>query len=183
MARPRIIDRDQLLDVAEQCVAENGAVSLSFGSLAAAAGLSKGTVQTIFVTRDNLLEALLARWMEREKVRFENERAGVDTPVARVLAHLKTTEQEDAELGRTVLTMLAAIAEDGRTSHVMKDWYQARLLALEAESPEARRQRIAYLAAEGAFLVRNVIGLELDKNRWAEIFQDLRNLVKGSDTS
>jgi AcrR family transcriptional regulator len=179
MARPRTINRDHLLDVAEKCVAENGAVSLSFGSLAAAAGLSKGTIQTIFVTRDNLLEALLTRWTEREKARFEVERAGVDTAEARVLAHLNTTEQEDVELGRTVLTMLAAIAENGRTSNVMKDWYQDRLRGLEADTPEARRQRIAYLAAEGAFLVRNVIGMDVDKDRWAEIFRDLRDLARG----
>lgn len=178
MARPRTIDRDHLLDIAEQCVAENGAVSLSFGSLAAAAGLSKGTVQTIFVTRDKLLEALLSRWTEREKARFENERAGVDTAEARVLAHLKTAEQENVELGRTVLTMLVAIADDGRTSQVMKDWYQDRLLGLEAESADDRRRRIAYLAAEGAFLVRNVIGLEVDKAHWAGIFEDLRELTK-----
>ncbi len=181
MARPRTIDRDHLLDIAEHCVAENGAASLSFGALAAAAGLSKGTVQTIFVTRDKLLEALLARWTEREKVRFEAERAGVDTPDARLLAHLNTTENEDVELGRTVLTMLAAIAEHGRTSNVMKDWYQDRLIGLKAETADDRRRRIAYLAAEGAFLVRNVIGLEVDKGRWAEIFEDLRELTKNSD--
>ncbi|WEZ83428.1 TetR family transcriptional regulator [Rhizobium sp. 32-5/1] len=173
-----MIDRDRLLDVAEKCVGENGAISLTFGSLAAAAGLSKGTVQTIFVTRDNLLEALLTRWMDREKVRFEDEKAGVDTAEAHVLAHLKTTEQEDVEIGRTVLTMLAAIAENGRTSHVMKDWYQDRLRDLEADTPDARRQRIAYLAAEGAFLVRNVIGLKIEKDRWEEIFRDLRDLAR-----
>lgn len=178
MARPKVIDRDQILDIAELSVAKNGATSLSFGSLAEAAGLSKGTIQTIFGTRDKLLEALLTRWMEREKTRFEALRAGDPSPKARVLAHLKTTEDEGVEIGRTVLTMLAAAAEQGRTSQVMKDWYQDRLVGLEALSPDERRYRIAYLAAEGVFLVRNIVGVELEEARWTDIFQDLRDLTK-----
>jgi len=177
MSRPRFIDRDALLDVAERCVAENGAAALSFGSLATAAGLSKGTVQTIFVTRDSLLEALIARWTAREEIRFASELRGEATAEARVRAHLNSTKQENTDVGRTVMTMLSALTADGNTSNIMQEWYQSRLGDLEAESEEAKRHRIAYLAAEGAFLVRNLIGVHISEARWSEIFQDLETFV------
>lgn len=177
MARPKQIDRDALLDVAEKCVSDNGAASLSFGSLAASAGLSKGTVQTVFGTRDNLLEALLGRWIEREEIRFDSELAGYSGKEQHVLAHLKTTEAESVEVGRTVLTMLAALAGNGSTSDIMRNWYRTRLLDLKADDDQSRRFRIAYLAAEGAFLVRNLIGLDIPEQRWSEIFTDLHRLV------
>ena len=61
MVRPRTIDREYLLNVAEDIAAATGAAGLSFGSLAAAAGVSKASVQSAFGTREALIEAMLNR--------------------------------------------------------------------------------------------------------------------------
>jgi hypothetical protein len=59
----------------------------------------------------------------------------------------------------------------------MKDWYRVRLNDLEADDLSSRKQRVAYLAAEGAFLLRNLVGMEIDDDKWASIFRDIESAV------
>lgn len=176
MARPRSIDREKLLDVAERIVARNGAATLSFGSLARDASLSKASVQTAFGTREAMIEALLSRWMKREAARFQALLGNDGRPVSRLKAHLQSTQHEEGDVGRTVSAMLAALASSGNASIAMQDWYRVRLDDLEADDPASRNRRLAYLAAEGAFLLRNLVGMEIDDDKWASIFRDIEGL-------
>ena len=43
MGRPRSIDRDKVLDIAERIVREEGATALTFDAVARAAGITKGS--------------------------------------------------------------------------------------------------------------------------------------------
>ena len=45
MSKPRSIDRDLVLDMAEKIVTENGPAALTFDAVARAAGITKGGVQ------------------------------------------------------------------------------------------------------------------------------------------
>ena len=177
MARPRSVDREQLLDTAERYVTENGAASLSFGTLAKAADLSKATVQSIFGTKENLLEALIGRWVAQEQSSFDMQLRGQNSPDARVRIHLHNTRTESAEVGRTVSTMVAALAGNSAHSVTMRDWYNLRIGDLQALDEGSRRRRIAYLAAEGAFLIRSLVGFEIGDAEWNSIFDDLEALV------
>ena len=71
MARPRTVDRDQLLDVAEAVMSAEGTAGLTFGGVAKVAGISKATVQSVFKTREAMIEAMLQRWIAKEQLRFE----------------------------------------------------------------------------------------------------------------
>lgn len=181
MARPRSLDRDRLLDAAEAVVAESGAASLTFGKVAAAAGAPKASVQSAFVTKEGLLDALLDRWAQQEKARFAKAVGPDPTPRAVIAEHLRSTAIEEHEAISRVATLLAAVAGTGQPVGAMADWYAARVGDLSADTPEARRRRIAFLAAEGAFFIRHVVGFGVDDRLWREIFDDLLAFADGSD--
>lgn len=178
MARPRTVDREAILDAAEGVVAATGAPSLSFGTVAEKAGLSKATVQSAFGSRENLLEALISRWMSRENEKFRALAGDGRSERARVQTHVRITEQETDDVAKLVSTLLVSLAGSGKHSTSMHEWYRERLDNLEATTPEARDYRIAYLATEGAYLVRHLIGLEIPDAIWSDIFRDIVTLTE-----
>ncbi|MNO01607.1 hypothetical protein D3C81_2217950 [compost metagenome] len=52
-----------------------------------------------------------------------------------------------------------------------------RLDDLNADDQCSRKRRLAYLSAEGAFLLRNLVGLEIEDDKWASIFRDIEELL------
>ncbi|SJN09248.1 hypothetical protein CZ787_01095 [Halomonas citrativorans] len=73
--------------------------------------------------------------------------------------------------------MLATLVSSGYASSEMQNWYRVRMDGLEANDRESRQRRLAYLAAEGAFLLRNLVGLRIDDDKWASIFRDIDKMV------
>ncbi len=63
MGRPRTIDRDKVLEAAEAIVLREGATALTFEAVAKASGITKGGLQYCFGTKDDLVAALVERWM------------------------------------------------------------------------------------------------------------------------
>lgn len=177
MARPRSIDREQLLDLAEGMVADEGAASLSFGSLGKAASLSKASVQTVFGTREAMIEALLTRWMVREAKTYQAFLGDDISAGSRLKAHLQSTQREGGKVSRTASALLATLASSGNASRVIQNWYQVRMDGLDANDQESRKRRLAYLAAEGAFLLRNLVGLDIDDDKWESIFRDIDKMM------
>lgn len=180
MARPRTVDREQLLVLAEGLVASSGAAALSFGSLAQAAGLSKATVQSIFVTREGLIEAILERWLQQEQARFDLRAGPAPSPRERLRAHIQTTVTETAEANGRFAALLAALTGSGQQADSVARWYASRAGDFNAVSPEERRRRITFLAAEGAFFVRHLVGIPMTHALWQEIFQDLMDHESGT---
>lgn len=178
MARPRTIDRERLLDAAEGVVASGRIAALSFGSVAAAAGVPKASVQSAFGTREGMIDAMLERWFAREQTRFEQAAGPRPSARKRMQAHIHTTEQE--ETGSRMATLLAALAGSGEQSASTAAWYAARIGDLRAKSSEQRRLRIAFLAAEGAFYVRHLVGFPIDDALWRDIFADLRAFIESA---
>ncbi|BET25642.1 TetR family transcriptional regulator [Limnobacter thiooxidans] len=177
MPRPRTIDREHLLDVAEELLAKSGGNGLSFGTLAAEAKLPKASIQSAFGTRENLIESMLDRWIADEQTRFD-ECAGLDPDKQRrVLAHIQTTEGESDTSLRRVATLLAAMM--GSTQQVKRsiDWYASRIGDLNVVNEEDRRLRAAFLATEGAFFMRYLIGFDVSDEVWSEVFKDIKQMV------
>jgi AcrR family transcriptional regulator len=177
MARPRTLDREHLLDVAEELVAESNAANLTFGSLATAANVPKASIQSAFGTRQGLIDAMLERWIKQEKARFEAAVGEAPSRRERIGAHIKITAEEPAEANSRVASLLATLAGSGEQSESVANWYDGRIGSLTARGADERKQRIAFLAAEGAFYMRHVVGYEISDKLWAEIFRDLRVFV------
>jgi len=177
VARPRSIDREQLLDLAQDLVAQGGGASLTFGSLAKAASLSKASVQAVFGNRETMIEALLTRWMAREAETYQAILGNESSPGARLKAHLKSTQTEETHVSRTASALLATLASSGNASKEIQNWYRVRMDGLDADDRESRQRRLAFLAGEGAFFLRNLVGLEIDDEKWASIFRDIDEMV------
>lgn len=95
MARPRSIDREKLLDAAEELVREKGAAGLTIDALARACGVTKGGVQYCFGTKDELIAAMFSRW-DRDYERMFAELAGPSSdPARRVRAHAASMHASD----------------------------------------------------------------------------------------
>ena len=120
-----------------------------------------------------MLDALLGRWMSKEQERFDAIAGENPDAQQRLHAHIKATKEETSEVSSRILSLLAAQIGSGTQSESMLAWYRDRLGTLEADDAEAKKQRIAYLAVEGAILVRDLVGYKIDDTLWAEIFDDL----------
>lgn len=177
MSRPRTVDRDRLLNAANAVIAASGVAALSFGSVATAAGLSKATVQSAFGTREAMIAALLERWLEQEQARFEAMVGPAPTALDRVRGHLASVVEDTQESSDRFAALVAALAGTGEQGRAVEAWYRARMGDLSAPEAEAKRARIAYLAAEGAFFLRHLVGFPLSDETWADVFSDLRRVV------
>lgn len=80
MPRPRTHDVDELLDVAEQIVTETGTAGLTLRNLAAAAGVSNGSIYHAFSSKEELLARV---WLRTAQRFLQRQAEAVDA----VLAH------------------------------------------------------------------------------------------------
>ncbi len=62
MGRQRIIDREKVLEAAEEIVINQGATALTIDAVAKAMGISKGGVQYCFGNKEALIDAMFERW-------------------------------------------------------------------------------------------------------------------------
>ena len=58
MGRPKELSRDRLLEAAQSIIAQSSPATLSFGILAAVAGVPKSSVQAIFRSKQELLDGM-----------------------------------------------------------------------------------------------------------------------------
>lgn len=178
MIRPRTIDRDFLLAVAEDIAGSRGIAYVTFGEVASAAGVPKASVQSAFRTRTNLLEAMLSRWMDQERSRFEDLAGATPTMAQAVAAHLKSTRNEPADAMKRMASLVAALKETNTGLSQIESWYRSRGLAVEASCPDDIELRTAFLAAEGAFFVRYLVGLNFSEEAWNSTFDALTRRIE-----
>lgn len=62
MGRKRSIDRDKVLDVAENIVHQQGVSALTIDAVAKAMEISKGGIQYCFGNKEALIDAMFDRW-------------------------------------------------------------------------------------------------------------------------
>lgn len=178
MTRPRTVDRERLLDSVEQVVSTLGPSGLTFGSVATTSGLSKATVQSVFSSREGMIEALLERWLQQERGAFI-QRAG-DSPTLRdrVRAHIQTMLEPAEDTNRRMAASLAALASTNSRMDGVMQWYADRMGDFSATTDEEKHLRMAFLAAEGAFFVRYLARAPISAEQWEDIAQDLRNFAE-----
>lgn len=176
--RPRSIDRDKVLDAAEALVMEKGAAELSFEAVARAAGITKGGVQYCFGTKENLIRSMIQRWGESFDADVM-DRAGNDgSPRSVVRAHLEATRDGDAAEYSRSAAMMTALLQSPEQVAATRDWYTQRLATLDLTKKADRDAALAFLAGEGAFMLRTFGLIELDEAQWAALFSDMLSLAK-----
>ncbi|WP_180126460.1 TetR family transcriptional regulator [Rhodoferax sp. BLA1] len=182
MGRPRVIDRERLLDMAEDIARHEGVARLTLGALALAAGVSKGGVQAIFGTKDQLMDALFARWVGEYDSELAAKVGPTPSPLQALGAHIDITRDiDEAEAHRAagLLTVLLSTADQRQNSD---DWYRSRLDLVDLSTAQGRRARIAFLATEGAFFLRCFSLLKMDEPEWHDILDDIRRELLPDDS-
>lgn len=181
MARPRSIDRDKLLDAAEEIVRSQGAAALTIDALARACGITKGGVQYAFGSKDDIIDAMFARWNRDYDARFADIAGDSPDPVHRLRAHVTATHQADEVSMAKAASLMAGLMQTPEHLASTQEWYRARLTGLDTDSLKGRQARLAFFACEGAFLLHFLRFMPLRDTEWEAVFSDIAGLLNAPD--
>ncbi|MFC0225840.1 TetR/AcrR family transcriptional regulator [Serratia aquatilis] len=177
MGRQRSIDRDKVLDMAEEIVATQGAAGLTIDSVAKAMGISKGGVQYCFGSKDALIDAMFERWGKAYNTVFECIAGDAPDPVTIVQAHLQATLSSDQASSAKAAGLMATLIQTPEHLDSTREWYRERISGLDLASDQGRKARLAFLATEGAFMLRFFGFMNIEQQEWEDIFADIKKWV------
>ncbi|WP_199742041.1 TetR/AcrR family transcriptional regulator [Vulcaniibacterium tengchongense] len=167
-----------MLEAAEAVIAETGAAGLTFESVAAAAGVTKGGIQSCFASKEALIEALLRRWGALYDADVARLSGPGSTARDRVRAHVRSTAEADDAANARAAALLAALLQSPDNLAWARDWYAERFGDLKAlDGPEAVRARLAFLATEGLFFLRHFGLVSMTRREWERHFDDIAGLL------
>ena len=180
MTRKKEIDRERILDAAEDVIVESGGRDFTLDAVAERAGISKGGLVYSFATKDGLVRAAL----EREVTRFQDavrQRLGGRPvqPFEMVLAHIEEALDEDDAVTRKAAFLVTALVHAPDMMEPARQYYRALLDPLLSKSGDARDVRHALLAVEGMFLLRGLGFAEFSPAEHRAVLLHARDLVAG----
>lgn len=179
MGRKRTIDRNALLDAAENIVQTCGVAGLTIDSVAKAMGITKGGVQYAFGNRDGLIDAMQTRW----DAEFDNQVTALlgsdPSPEDRIRAHVEASRAVTSASAARAAVMITVLVQNSRQLEQTRKWYETRLSGLDLNTEESRRARLAFLAAEGIYYLRYFNFLPVSDEQWLDIFKDIKKLFNG----
>lgn len=178
MARPRTIDREKVLACAEQLVQRNGAKALTLDAVAREAGITKGGLQYCFGSKDDLIAALIDRWILVFDTQVEHCRgAEVEDPTNLARAYARACSQIDDATRARMVGMLVTLLQSPRHLARVRAWYTRWLEAGQGHTVEARQIRTMIFAAEGAFFLRSLGFVDMQDAEWSSVFEDIQKLT------
>lgn len=151
MARPRMIDQEDVLDAAEVVVGRDGAAHMTLDAVAAEAGISKGSVVYDFGSKQNLIRAVIERRirLEEEKIRAEVKRLGAVSS-AEIRGRIAAAEGlEDDDTKAVAINLCSVLAQDAELRNRMQEFYRNQIGAVLKDAKNDRNATTAFLAVEG----------------------------------
>lgn len=177
MSRAKRIDENTILDAAEAVIRENGAAALTIEAVARKAGVSVGGLQYSFRSKDALIAGMFERW-GRE---YEAEMALLYPEPVDALDEARrdivVSFKQSMAAKKKAASIIAALLQSPDHLAPVRNWYQSRLSGIDMTTEEGRKARLAFLAAEGAFMLRFMGLREMDDSEWDEIFDDVLALL------
>lgn len=151
MARPRVIEQDDILDAAEAVVVRSGAVHLTLDAVAIEAGISKASVIYDYKTKQQLIRAVIERRVDREYERIQETTAALGaTPSASIRGLIAAASDAPPDDARSVAVSLgAALAQDNELRKPIEDYYTRIIASIMQTSQKPRGGLLAFLALEG----------------------------------
>jgi len=184
MGRQKSVDRDNLLDLAEDIVRTQGAAALTIEALAKAAGITKGGIQYTFSSKAALIDALCARWMQSYESLFAKLVVSNPSPIDVIHAHVGATFIDSDPAQAKAASLMTGMLQSPEFMTATRDWYRRSIRGLDPSTAEGRQARLAFLATEGAFCLRYFGFLDITDEEWAGIYGDIRaSLMKDLTTS
>lgn len=177
MGRPRSIDRDKVLDIAERIVREEGATAMTFDAIAKAAGITKGGLQYCFGSKDDLIAAMADRWLKVFDAEVARDTPPDGSSLDWARGYVTTSARIDEATQTKMAGMLVSLLQSPGHLGQARAWYAEWLKRLEPGSEAERRARTAFFAAEGAFFLRSLGLVEMDHGQWDRVFDDILKLL------
>ncbi|MBD2800162.1 TetR/AcrR family transcriptional regulator [Xenorhabdus sp. M] len=183
MGRRKTIDREVLLDAAEQIITIHGAAALTIDAVAKAVGITKGGVQYSFSSKDALIEAMFDRWGASYDKQFHKIAGDNPDPQTAVRAHIEATKCSDEASTAKAAGLLAALIQTPEHLESTRIWYRQRFAGLNMTTEEGRQARLAFLATEGAFILRFFGLMDISPEEWRDMFDDILATMPPDDIS
>lgn len=174
MGRKPTITREGLLELAEGIVRTEGAAGLTIDALAKAASISKGGVQYSFLSKDDLVRALIERWTRRFDALL-GEMDGVP-PADLVRRYIQVMRNSQAAMKAKMAGLMIAYIQNPQNVIETRQWYRSMFERLGGETSDAQVARVALLAAEGLFLLR-IAGIDED-GEWSGFLDDVESVFE-----
>ena len=174
--------RDLIVEKADALFYEGGFEATSFADIAAAVGISRGNFYHHFKTKDDILDAVIARRMERTRAMLDAWQDAGEGPRERIVCFIRiliTNRTSIMAYGCPVGTLCSELAKldhaaQGRAADIFglfRDWLAVQFRALGAADRAdalalhllAWSQGVAVLAAamrDEAFIRAEVAGIE-----------------------
>lgn len=178
MARPRVIDQEDILDAAEAVVHRDGAARLTLDAVAAQAGVSKGSVIYDYGTKHALIKAVIGRTVAEEDAKLQAavERVG-PVPDALIKARIIAAESKPDRAEAVTIQLCAALAQDEELRAALRDSIREQVDAILAASANPRGARLAFLAVEGLRALEYLGLLSWPESERADILKDIELLI------
>jgi AcrR family transcriptional regulator len=156
---PRERTKQKLLDAAGAVVRRDGPQALTLDAVAGEAGVSKGGLLYHYGTKQELIEALVARWLSD----FQSDIDAADPHFVRGYVRASDPAGEIAdEVG-----MLAALIADPSVLRRVRDQYGIWQDRVEREGSDPVDATVARLAADGLWLAE-LLGMGPPRGRLRE---------------
>ena len=171
--------RNKILDAAERIVKTHGAAKLTFEELSQESGVTRGGITYHFPTKELLLQALVRRDVEHWSSRQACHMADLEgEPGAEVLAHLRTTTDDDPERQRFVGGMLGAVAHDPSLLEPVRCFLREHQ-PIDPQMPERElRMWVLRLAADGLFWMEMLKCTELPSGMRERVVAEIEKLAR-----
>ncbi len=134
--------RAKLLDAASAVIRRDGPQALTLDAVAAEAGVSKGGLLYHFASKRELLDALVARWLD--EFQHDIDEAGGSFPAGYVRASDGAAAEEAG--------LLAALVADPDVLTAVRERYATWQDRVAAEGGDPVEATVARLAADGLWL-------------------------------
>ncbi|CUH99699.1 TetR/AcrR family transcriptional regulator [Leisingera aquaemixtae] len=133
--------RDRITEAADQLFYERGFEAASFADIAAAVGISRGNFYYHFKTKDEILEAVIARRMANTRAMLNDWQAQSASPAQRITCFIRILIANQAKITLYGCPVGSLVTELGKLNHaaqaqaaalftLFQDWLSLQFQAL-----------------------------------------------------
>jgi hypothetical protein len=87
------------------------------------------------------------------------------------------TQSSDQTASAKAAGLMATLIQTPEHLASTREWYRSRIAGLDLTTEEGKRARLAFLATEGAFMLRYFGLMDIDQAEWETMFTDMQALI------